>query len=153
MITVELINDIDYTKAPTLADFQRWVDTTIAYIPNKIPETAHEICISIVDTETSASLNETYRHKNGPTNVLSFPYEPMPGIAMESIGDLAICAEVMEAESKEQQKSPESHWAHLTVHGVLHLLGYDHIIDSDATIMESLEIKILKQLGFEDPYT
>lgn len=149
MINVILLNEIKSKTIPSKKQFQQWVDAVVKIIPEKIPKNASEICIAIVDRETSAQLNETYRHKNGPTNVLSFNYD---AIETESLGDLAICAELVEAEARDQEKLVESHWAHLTVHGVLHLLGYDHIIDADAAIMEPLEIEILQKLGLGNPY-
>ena len=149
MISLILQNDIAFDRTPAAEKFQLWVDQTIQAIPEKIPDTCFEICISIIDKETSAHLNETYRQKKGSTNVLSFNYEPIPGETQESLGDLAICAEIVENEAP---LNTEAHWAHLTIHGILHLCGYDHIIDSDAEIMEALEITILKQLGFKDPY-
>jgi probable rRNA maturation factor len=152
MITVILLNEIDFPRAPTCEQFQLWIAEIIKMIPEKIPTQCHEVCISIVDKNTSAELNENYRGKNGPTNVLSFTYDPMPGVPQESLGDLAICAEIVEEEASAQHKTVESHWAHLTIHGVLHLLGYDHIVDDEATVMEALEINLLHKLGFENPY-
>ncbi|WP_288791436.1 rRNA maturation RNase YbeY, partial [uncultured Enterobacter sp.] len=97
-------------------------------------------------------LNLTYRGKDKPTNVLSFPFEAPPGIEMPLLGDLIICRQVVEQEAKEQQKPLEAHWAHMVVHGSLHLLGYDHIEDDEAEEMESLETEIMLALGYEDPY-
>lgn len=116
-----------------------------------------EITIRIVDIEESAELNHTYRGKTGPTNVLSFPFEAPPGIDIHllgelSLGDLVVCAPVVEKESAQQSKTLEAHWAHMIVHGVLHLQGYDHIQDKEALVMEGLETKIIKELGYPDPY-
>lgn len=148
MITVELINDIDCPFSPTEETFQKWVDAVTAYVP-----TNHAaICITIIDEAESAALNEQYRQKKGPTNVLSFNYESMPGIIADSLGDLAICASVVKTEAIAQQKTLESHWAHMTIHGTLHLLGYDHIQEDEADKMEALEIEIMERLGFENPY-
>lgn len=152
MITVILQNDIASSRVPTEMQFQQWVDAVAALIPDKISTYSHEIGIAIIDVDTSASLNEKYRQKKGPTNVLSFTYDAMPESEQESLGDLAICAAVVETEAKTQRKLLESHWAHMTIHGMLHLLGYDHVDDNDATLMETLEIKILNYLGFKDPY-
>ncbi len=152
MITVILLNEINFTRAPSQTKFQTWVNCVVKTIPEKIPNNCDEICISIVDKKTSAELNEAYRSKKGPTNILSFTYKPLPGTIQESLGDCAICADIVEEEALQQNKILESHWAHLTIHGMLHLLGYDHIIDNDAEIMEALEIKILTQLGIENPY-
>lgn len=152
MIKVILLNEHNIKKLPSQKKFQQWIDQVNKTIPEKISKNYHEVCISIIDKKTSAELNETYRHKKGPTNVLSFPYDPIPGIISKTLGDLAICAELVITEAQAQDKKPESHWAHLTIHGVLHLLGYDHIIDADADIMEALEVKILGELGFNNPY-
>ena len=148
MITVELINDIDCDFAPKEATFQQWIDAVTTQIP-----TAHtDMCITLIDEDESALLNEQYRQKKGPTNVLSFNYEKMPGIVADSLGDLAICSTIVKTEAQAQQKSLESHWAHMTIHGTLHLLGYDHIQDDEAEKMEALEIKIMEGLGFGNPY-
>ena len=152
MITVVLIDDVHDENAPVLKQFQRWVDETLTVVSEKVPSSCIEICISIIDSKTSAELNDTYRQKSGPTNVLSFTYDPIPGVQQESLGDLAICAELVESEALTQHKKSSAHWAHLTVHGVLHLLGYDHIAENEAVMMESLEIQILQKLGFENPY-
>lgn len=110
-----------------------------------------ELCIRIVDKAESAALNARYRGKSGPTNVLSFPCDAeVP--ESKPLGDLVICAPVVAAEAAEQGKSPEAHWTHLVVHGVLHLLGFDHIGDHDAEIMEAEERAILSRLGYPDPY-
>ncbi len=111
-----------------------------------------ELTVRIVDEEEIAALNQQYRNKKGPTNVLSFPYEPFPGIASRLLGDIVICAPVVEEEAKAQNKLLLAHWAHMVVHGALHLLGYDHENCQDADIMENLETEILIQLGFLPPY-
>lgn len=111
-----------------------------------------EMTVRIVDREESAALNLTYRGKQGPTNVLSFPFEAPAGLDVPLLGDLVICAPVVFAEAEEQGKTPEAHWAHMLVHGVLHLRGYDHIDPVDADIMESRERDILATFGFADPY-
>ena len=106
-----------------------------------------EITIRIVDATESQALNRDFRHKDKPTNVLSFPMgEP------DYLGDIVICAPVVAAEAKEQGKAPRAHWAHMVVHGMLHLLGHDHIADDEAEKMEALERKLLARLGFPDPY-
>ena len=152
MITVILLNECNIKNIPTQQQFQQWINVTLETMSEKIPNTISEIGISIIDPETSAQLNETYRHKKGPTNVLSFPYQTTPGITLDSLGDLAICADVVENEAKNQHKNSESHWAHMTIHGTLHLLGYDHIVDADAEKMEAFEITLLKKLGYGNPY-
>lgn len=111
-----------------------------------------EITIRFVDENESAELNKQYRQKTGSTNVLSFPFEMPAEVNLSLLGDLVICSEVVERQAKEQNKSELAHWAHMVVHGTLHLLGYDHETDNDAEIMENKEIKILSQLGYSDPY-
>ena len=99
-----------------------------------------------------AELNRMYRQKEGPTNVLSFSCDVPEGVPCQILGDLVICAPVVEREALEQNKSLEAHWAHLVVHGILHLLGFDHMEDTAAEEMEALEIKILQDLGYTNPY-
>lgn len=111
-----------------------------------------ELTIRIVDQEESQYLNNTYRHKDKPTNVLSFPFEAPIDIEVPLLGDLIICKAIVEQEALEQNKDLQSHWAHMIVHGCLHLLGYDHITDEEADEMESLEIEIMKELNFNNPY-
>lgn len=137
---------------PTLEQFTHWVETALAFEAQTedFPET--EMTIRIVDEEESQTLNREYRGKDYPTNVLSFPFEVPEGIELPLLGDLVICRQVMEREAKEQQISLASHWAHLAVHGTLHLLGYDHIEEAEAEEMEGLETQIMQKLGFEDPY-
>ena len=135
------------TEYPNERRFQQWVDAVLTD-----SEVDSEIVIRLVDEEESAELNAQYRHKTGPTNILSFPFEPPKGIEMELLGDLVICVPVIAREALEQRKLPEHHWAHITIHGVLHLLGYDHIEEHDAEQMEALEISILKTLNIANPY-
>ena len=118
------------------------------------------VSLRIISCAESQQLNSEYRGKNKPTNVLSFPmdvdfdfaaYEESDDV-LSMLGDLAICAEVVEQEAHDQKKSLYAHWAHMIVHGMLHLQGYDHIADDEAQQMEQLEVKIMNQLGFADPY-
>lgn len=111
-----------------------------------------EVTIRIVGIAESQTLNSEYRGKDKPTNVLSFPFEAPAGITVPLAGDLVICAPVVEKEASEQHKEALAHWAHMVVHGMLHLQGYDHIQDSDAEVMEALEIRLLARLGFSNPY-
>jgi len=138
------------THAKTLphpAQIREWVSLTLY---NRV-ETG-ELTIRIVDEAESADLNQQYRNKPGPTNVLSFPYDPEPGIANRLLGDIVICAPVVEQEALEQNKSLLAHWAHMVIHGTLHLLGYTHELDNDAVEMESLETELLLRLNFPPPY-
>ena len=132
---------------PTEQDIQLWLDKTIP----QFQENA-ELTFRIVDTEESHQLNHDYRGKDKPTNVLSFPFEVPPGMELDLLGDLIICRQVVEKEAEEQNKPLLAHWAHMVVHGSLHLLGYDHIEDDEAEEMESLETEIMQTMGFEDPY-
>lgn len=132
---------------PHPAQFREWVSVSLW---QRI-ETA-ELTIRIVDEDEMTALNQQYRKKIGPTNVLSFPYEAIPGVASRFLGDIVICAPIIEKESNDQQKPLLAHWAHMVVHGTLHLLGYDHQTDAEAFEMESTETDILLRLGFEPPY-
>lgn len=132
---------------PDDAQLQVWVDAALEDVNQDT-----EIVIRIVDEAESAQLNEQYRHKKGPTNILSFPFEVPDGIEMNLLGDLVICAPVVAREASEQHKPLGHHWAHIVVHGVLHLLGYDHIDDDEAELMEAKEIEILKKLSINNPY-
>ncbi|ELX8380858.1 rRNA maturation RNase YbeY [Providencia vermicola] len=135
------------TDLPSEALFQRWLEAVLPKF-----QAQSEVTIRIVDEEESHHLNLTYRGKDKPTNVLSFPFESPPEVELPLLGDLIICRQVVEQEAIEQQKSAEEHWAHMVVHGCLHLLGYDHIEDDEAEEMESLETEILAELGYADPY-
>ena len=143
---------------PDEAQIRQWVE---AVLQGRMDEA--ELGIRIVDEAESAELNQTYRDKPGPTNVLSFPFE-MPGlpeglasdeedeVPANLLGDLVICAPVVAREATEQGKSEVAHWTHMVVHGVLHLLGYDHLDPDEAAEMEGLERQILAGLGLADPY-
>ena len=109
------------------------------------------VTVRLVGEAESATLNMRYRGKRGPTNVLSFAYATMPSAAGLS-GDLVICAPLVAREAAQQNKPVRAHWAHLVVHGILHLRGYDHVQEKDAQVMEALEVRTLKRLGFPDPY-
>ncbi|CAG1007179.1 Endoribonuclease YbeY [Burkholderiales bacterium] len=145
MIHIELQNASSSTQLPTEADLVRWAKAAT----NKDEA---EIVVRVVDGEESAELNSHYRGKSGPTNVLSFPFEAPPGVETDILGDLVVCAPVVEREAREQGKDLPAHWAHMVVHGVLHLQGYDHIGEDEAVIMETEEIAILHGLGFPNPY-
>lgn len=134
---------------PELEQFQQWVDAALALFEDGAD---CELVIRLVDDEESAQLNQQYRQKSGPTNILSFPFEAPAGMDMDLLGDLVICAPLIALEAAQQNKLPEHHWAHITIHGVLHLLGYDHIEDQDAEQMEALEIEVLSKLGVANPY-
>jgi probable rRNA maturation factor len=132
---------------PAAAQIRQWVEATLA---GRCPDA--ELTVRIVDRDESSQLNMTYRHRSGPTNVLSFPLQGPPGVPMPLLGDIVICAPVVLDEARAQGKTAEAHWAHLVVHGTLHLLGYDHHEPLAAHRMESLETQILQDLGYSDPY-
>ena len=111
-----------------------------------------EVCVRLVDAEEMATLNATYRDRAGPTNVLSFPAALPAELNLPLLGDIVICAPVVRAEAAAQHKALQAHWAHMAVHGTLHLLGYDHIDEEDATVMEALESAILADLHYPCPY-
>ena len=111
-----------------------------------------EITIRVVDKDESRNLNSKWRGIPKPTNVLSFPISSGDDVVPVLMGDIVICAPVVEEEISDQAKSADAHWAHMIVHGILHLLGYDHIEDNEAKIMESQEIRILRDCGYTNPY-
>ncbi len=136
------------SELPEKKTFVRWVRESLTGIRDHA-----ELAIRIVDEAESARLNETYRDKSGPTNVLSFPAELPAAVDLPQLGDIIICASVVDKEAREQGKPSEAHWAHMVVHGLLHLLGYDHQQEKQATEMEKFEAEILGRLGYPDPYT
>jgi probable rRNA maturation factor len=148
MNSVEIQTIFASAEQPTEAQIQLWVDTALADINHDT-----EIVVRIVDEQESAELNEQYRHKQGPTNILSFPVEIPDGIDLDLLGDLVVCAPVLAQEAAQQDKPIAHHWAHIIIHGVLHLLGYDHLDDEQAEDMESKEIALLHQLNIPNPYT
>ena len=133
---------------PAEVEIKRWARSALA------EGVRGELTVRIVDAAESAELNLRYRGKKGPTNVLSFPAEAPPAATDELLpfGDVVICAEVVEREAREQGKAPAAHWAHMIVHGALHLQGYDHENVREASIMEAREQALLAELGFPDPY-
>ena len=142
-----LRNEAGRTGVPTRKSFEAWISAIPELRRRKI-----EVNILIVDVEAGRRFNRQYRHKDYATNVLSFPWEPAPGERSRLLGDLVICAPVVAREAAEQGKRPRAHWAHLTIHGVLHLLGHDHETPAEARRMEALEIRILAALGIRNPY-
>ena len=147
------MNILDYqiascsSKIPSESLFQYWVD---AVLINEDEDS--EIVIRIIDEDEMIAFNQQYRNKNGSTNILSFPYEVPEGFNSSLLGDLLLCAPVIEKEAVQQNKTLNNHWAHIVIHGVLHLLGYDHVDDEDAEEMESKEIEILKTIKINNPY-
>jgi len=153
------LDEASEIEIPDNKEIQQWVDVAIE---TALEESRFEkfndaqMTVRIVGEMEISQLNESYRHKAGVTNVLSFPFVPPPGIPSEELnhllGDLVVCATVIGKEAREQHKSTDAHWAHMIVHGSLHLLGYDHQSDNEAAEMESLEKNILSRLGYQDPY-
>ena len=132
---------------PTEEQIVQWATAAVQLEGDEV-----EMTVRIVDEAESHELNLTYRGKDRPTNVLSFPFECPDEVELPLLGDLVICRQVVEREAAEQEKPLMAHWAHMVVHGSLHLLGYDHIEDNEAEEMESLETQIMQGLGFDDPY-
>lgn len=154
-IEVEVQNATDAENIPGMEQIQSWVEAAL----EGRKETA-ELVVRIVDEEESAQLNQQYRGKQGATNVLSFLFK-VPEVTadlssgseeLSLLGDVVICAPVVEAQAKEQGKELFSHWAHMVVHGCLHLIGLDHQVPEEADKMEELETGIIKKLGFPAPY-
>ena len=143
--------DIQYAVTvdgmPEESEIRQWVLQTLPE-QNK----ASELTIRVVDEAEITALNRQYRGKEGATNVLSFPYEAIPGVASDLLGDVVICAPVVVSESVVQNKPLDAHWAHMVIHGVLHLLGYDHHQDDEAHKMEVRETELLDSLGYANPY-
>jgi len=137
---------------PTSDDIERWVSTTLNHPQVQCILASIEVSVRIADKPESQRLNREYRQQDKPTNVLSFPAELPEELALPLLGDLVICAPVVREEAIAQQKELTAHWAHMVIHGTLHLLGYDHIEDEDAEQMESLETTIVQLLGFSAPY-
>ena len=146
--TVDVQFAVDKAKVPDAEQFTVWANAALASV-----DTDSELTIRVVDETEGSQLNEAWREKNGPTNVLSFPAELAEEIQPKLLGDIVICAPVVAREASEQGKTAEAHWAHMVIHGTLHLLGYDHIDNMDAERMESLEIEILNKLDLDNPYT
>ncbi|WJG08022.1 rRNA maturation RNase YbeY [Aliiglaciecola sp. LCG003] len=138
----------DATDIPAHEDIQQWLNIALGERFNE----DQEVTVRIVSPQESQQLNNAYRGKEKPTNVLSFPFEALPGIQLHLLGDLVVCAEIVAKEANEQQKPLANHWAHMLIHGTLHLLGFDHENDQDAQEMEQLEVSLLSKLSIDDPY-
>lgn len=147
-VDIQHAADIAALDVPLAREFRVWVRAALAQRRRDA-----ELVLRVVGEEESACLNKTYRGKRGATNVLSFAAQLSPDVPLPLLGDLVICAPVVLREAREQHKPVQAHWAHMTVHGCLHLLGDDHQTARAARAMETLEIEILERLGFANPYT
>lgn len=140
-------NASDIDEVPPSSQFQHWLNLVFQNHPKNV-----ELTVRVVDEPESQSLNFQFRQMNKPTNVLAFSAEELPHLEISHIGDLVICAPVVIHEAQHQQKPVNDHWAHLVIHGCLHLLGFDHQTDDEAGAMEAREIEILNKLGITNPY-
>jgi len=150
-MTVEVQMASTCTSVPSEEQLSEWAVLAKEQRPDA------QLVIRVVDNEESAMLNTTYRQKEGPTNVLSFPFEHPTGLPDDAIiddilGDIVICAPVVEQEAIEQRKDIDKHWSHLVIHGCLHLQGYDHVDEAERIDMEKVEIKLLETIGVDNPY-
>lgn len=146
-VQVDINRQVESKALPTDEEVHRWVTAAL-----RDEREVAEVSVCLVDAATSAELNHRYRGKNYPTNVLSFPADLPAELGLPLLGDLVLCPEVVTREAAEQSKAASAHWAHMLVHGTLHLLGYDHLHDDEAEVMETLETRIVTALGFAPPY-
>jgi probable rRNA maturation factor len=146
MLNVDLQNDDEIESLPSIEQFRQWVESSLLQSFASLEQT-----IRVVTEAESQSLNEQFRGKDKPTNVLSFPSDD-DYLEYDCLGDLVICAPVVESEALLQNKTRDAHWAHMVIHGMLHLQGLDHQNDQETHEMETLEIKILSTLGYASPY-
>ena len=146
-IDVDVQNATTFEPLPDDEQFCLWVETALR------EHDVAELSLRLVDRDESQELNSRYRGKDKPTNVLSFPAELPPGLDIALLGDIVICAPLVGEEAEAQHKSRQAHWAHLVIHGVLHLLGHDHQDEQEAAEMEAIEVELLASLGYGNPYT
>ena len=151
-LDLDLQNASSDNQLPEEDDVCLWVHTTLMAANYRSDIEPVELSIRLVDEAESQQLNSTYRNQNKATNVLSFPFDGPKQIPLALLGDLVICAPVVKLEANQQHKTEQSHWAHMVTHGVLHLIGYDHIEPEQAKQMEALEVQILNSLVYADPY-
>jgi probable rRNA maturation factor len=138
---------------PEKTTIERWI---LAALSTANATGDNQLTVRVVDEVEIKTLNETYRHKSGVTNVLSFPFDVPPDVPLAFIGnllgDIVVCAPVVQREAQQQQKPLQHHWAHMLVHGTLHLLGYDHLSEQQAEEMEAMEVEVLSEFGIPNPY-
>ncbi len=149
MVEIVVQYGVKNNEVPSAIKLKHWAEATLQDRTDRA-----EITLRLTDSEEMAKLNETFRQKKGPTNVLAFPLS-MPKsdqVDFPLMGDVVICTDVVFSEAQKQSKTAEAHFAHMVVHGILHLLGYDHENAADACVMETEEVLIMKSLGFPDPY-
>jgi len=146
-VSVYLRNEAGRRGVPLKRSFSSWIDALPPLRKRRV-----DVNILVVDTKEGRRYNRQFRSKDYATNVLSFPYQPLPVERTTLLGDLVICAPVVAREAAEQGKRVRDHYAHLTIHGVLHLLGHDHQVEAEAERMEALERRVLAGLGIADPY-
>ena len=153
-VSLELQQAAADENLPDQRQIADWIEATLAAAGGGEGRD-FEVTVRIVEEAESRELNRRYRGKNEPTNVLSFPFEApqgMPDDDVTLLGDLVICAPIVRCEARDQGKTAFEHWAHMVVHGTLHLLGYDHQTEEDARPMEALEVRLLDLFGIADPY-
>ncbi len=147
MIDLVLQNTLSAPDLPAEKDFRLWVEAALIDYPDDAAVT-----IRLVDEPEGRELNRRFRQKDAATNVLSFPADVPGMIQLPDLGDIVLCAPVVTREAAEQGKHPSDHWAHLVIHGILHLLGHDHQEEQRALNMETIEIDVLNKLGISNPY-
>jgi len=146
-VTIDFTDATGGTGHPDAQQFERWVAATVAGF-----KLHARLGVRLVDEAECAELNGRFRGRHKPTNVLSFPADDLPGEWADWLGDIVICAPVVAREAEIAERPLEEHYAHLTIHGCLHLLGFDHVADDEAERMEALEVEILSRFGIADPY-
>ena len=145
-ITLQIKTSSDFI--PKRSSLRYWIKIVLRHHGSN----SAEINLRVVNWQESADLNLRFREKKAATNVLAFPFEAPPSMHSSLLGDVVICAAVVNEEAKLQHKTEAAHWAHLVIHGCLHLLGYDHITEEEALKMEQLETQLLEDIGYADPY-
>ncbi len=145
-VDVQIASDLE--DVPSTRELARWARAA----GRSSGDAAAECTLRVVDEPEGTLLNERYRAGRGATNVLAFPFESPPGVSVPLLGDVVVCAPVAHREAREREVETRAHWAHLVIHGVLHLLGHDHHVEEEAVRMRAEEARILNGLGFAHPY-